>query len=61
MLQTNNTHLRHMHIKTNIRYVFERLPEPNRACLVGHVIWYTESYQNLTPVGFGRCLVYPVT
>jgi len=50
-----------MHIKTNIRYVFERLPEPNRVCLVGHVIWYTESYQNLTPVGFGRCLVYPVT
>ena len=43
------------------RYVFQRLPEPNRACLVGHVTWYTESYRNLTLVAFGRCLVYQVT
>ena len=40
---------------------FNDLPEPNRACLVGHVVWYTESYRNLTPVGFGRRLVYQVT
>ena len=37
------------------------IPEPNRACLVGHVTWYTESYRSLTPVAFGRCLVYQVT
>jgi len=45
--------------------VFQHLPEPNRACLVevfgSHVTWYTESYMNLTPVAFGRNLVYQVT
>ena len=41
--------------------VFQELPEPNRACLVGHVTWHTESYRNLTLAAFGRCLVYQVT
>ena len=46
------------------RFVFQHLPEPNRACLVlfgSHVTWYTESHRNLTLVAFGRSLVYQVT
>jgi len=44
-----------------MRCIFQELPEPNRACLVGHVIWYTESYRNVTLVAFARSLVYQVT
>jgi len=35
-------------------------PWPKRACLAGALV-FTESYRNLTPVDFGRCLVYQIT
>ena len=53
-------------LKETLRYVFQRLPEPNRACLVGvyaFLIWNnlcdlvyqtpTKSYQSQIPVAFG--------
>ena len=48
-----DTSLFHMNVRSlnknchNLRCVFQQLPEPNRACLVGHVTWYTESYRKL--------------
>jgi len=59
---------------TNIRFVFQQLPEPNRACLVGVYAFHTwnnlcdlvyptatKSYQSQIPVAFGIGLPGHVT